>query len=388
MTSSNQRIRHAVGVMTGTSIDGIDAAIVRIEGQGVTMHASLVRHHSQPLGEIALRLRAAAEQKPMTSMEFAKLAWDVGQLHCEVIDRLTKPHDAEIALICAHGQTVFHQPPISWQILNPAPIAARLNCPVVSDLRQADLTAGGQGAPITPIADWIVYRDSLLKRAVINLGGFCNVTVLPCDSTAQLSAIRGFDVCACNQILDAVARVALNTAFDRNGAAASRGKADSQAVNRLLQILTSQRDSRRSLGTGDESTQWVNEHRSRIDPADLAASAVEAIARSIANSLIEYEVDELVIAGGGAHNRALVDAIGRIAGKPLITTAKLGVPIEAREAMAFAVLGALCADGVPISLPQVTGCVSPAPLSGSWLLPTRGINAVETSQEARALCRE
>jgi 1,6-anhydro-N-acetylmuramate kinase len=323
----------------------------------------------------------------MSSGMFAQLAWDFGQLHCDVIDGLTAPAQESISVICVHGQTVFHQPPISWQVMNPAPIAARFKCPVVSDLRQADLAAGGQGAPITPIADWILFRHPDQKRAIINLGGFCNITILPAGDD-HVDEIAGFDVCACNQVLDAVARNALHSSFDRDGAAAKRGRAKPQAAQALYQILCAQRQGNRSLGTGDEATQWVMHHLKQVPPDDLAATAVDALARTIADALGSFNVDELVVAGGGAHHRTLLEHLGRAAGKPLITTSKLGVPIEAREAVAFAVLGALCADGVPITLPQVTGCASPAPLSGSWQLPASHINATAMLREAPAPYRE
>ena len=188
MTESSDMTRHVVGVMTGTSIDGMDVALVRVTGRGLDMRAELVRHISAPLGDLQPRLRAAADQQPMTAGEFAQLVWDFGVLHANVIERLLQAEKRKPDLICIHGQTVFHQPPISWQLVNPAPIAARFDCPVVSDLRQADLAHGGQGAPITPIADWILFRDSTRTRAIVNLGGFCNVTIVPRQRAGPFSA--------------------------------------------------------------------------------------------------------------------------------------------------------------------------------------------------------
>lgn len=389
MPESNPFIRHVVGVMTGTSIDGIDAAIVRIEGRGMDMRATLVRHLSETLGALQSRLRAAATQQPMSAGEFARLAWDFGTLHADMIERLV-PDEVRPDLICVHGQTVFHQPPISWQLVNAAPIAARFRCPVVSDLRQADLAHGGQGAPITPIADWILFRDELggKRRAIVNLGGFCNVTILPRAKTCasvpspaaggnprnheeSLSAIRGFDVCACNQLLDAIARETLGQPFDVDGAAAARGRANPQAVEALRAILDRQRIGGRSLGTGDEALQWVRSHRHALSADDLAASAVDAIARTIHAAVDEHGPDELILAGGGARNQALIATLERdsdTSSTTSSTTVDFGVPLEAREAMCFAVLGALCQDGVPITLPAVTGCQAGRrrQISGLW----------------------
>jgi 1,6-anhydro-N-acetylmuramate kinase len=379
--------RLAAGVMTGTSIDGIDAALVRIDGRALDMRATLVRHVSESLGDLQPRLRAAAAQHPMSAGEFARLAWDFGALHAEVIERLLADSlsareragvragrsavalprgERRVDLICVHGQTVFHQPPISWQLVNPAPIAARFDCPVVSDLRQADLAHGGQGAPITPIADWILFRDRQgnNSRAIVNLGGFCNVTILPV--AGGVAAIDGFDVCACNQLLDALARQALNAAFDKDGAAARRGRPQQKAVAALRVALDHQRAGarRRSLGTGDEALAWLREFGSSVAPDDLAASAVQAVAQTILATLGPHKIEQVILAGGGSRNtalRAALESAGRV-----IDTSTLGVGIDAREAACFAVLGALCQDGVPITLPAVTGCREPAPISGVW----------------------
>lgn len=355
--------------MTGTSIDGIDVALVRLNGSGLQIQPTLVRHAQYPIGDLARPLRDAAEQKAITAADFARLAWEFGLLHAHVIETLLDANQP-IDLICVHGQTIFHQPPISCQLINPAPIAHRFKCPVVSDLRQADLTAGGQGAPITPIADWIIFRHPQNSRAIINLGGFCNLTFLPPGNAQNpLEQIQGHDLCPCNQVLDAVARTALGQPIDINGAAALAGIADPQAVNTLIAWFNRKRQSNRSLGTGDEAAEWVHHHLSRLSAQDLAASAANAIGGYIATAVTQLRADEIILAGGGARNRALIQSIASIAKAPVKLSDELGVPIHAREAIAMAILGALCADGVPITLPQVTGCASPPPIAGVWSGP-------------------
>ena len=350
--------------MTGTSIDGLDLALVRVDGCGLEMRGTLVRHVSRSLGALAGELRAAAEQRPMTAREFASLAWRFGELHAEAIAEAAA--GAPIDLVVAHGQTVVHAPPISWQLLNPAPIAARLHCRVACDLRQADLAAGGQGAPITPIADWVLFRDATKRRAIVNLGGFCNVTVLPAEHGGSVCDIRGMDVCACNHVLDAVARAVLGAPYDADGAAAASGRVDASAVAALGALLAGQREAGRSLGTGDEAAAWIESHRSALSPFDLAASAVEAVAAQIAAAIGAHHVDEIIVAGGGARNRTLVQAIARAAGIALRATDDLGIPIEAREATAMAVLGVLAEDGVEITCPGVTGRTTRAGRAGAW----------------------
>jgi 1,6-anhydro-N-acetylmuramate kinase len=358
--------RFVLGAMTGTSLDGIDVAAAEIRGTGLQMRARLIRHDHADLGTLAGDLRRAAGQEPMTAETFAGLSLALGERYAEGVAAAAGDRPD---LIAVHGQTIIHRPPVSWQLINPAPVAARFHCPVVSDLRQADLAAGGQGAPITPAADWVLFGDQGTRRAVVNLGGFCNVSVLGEDGDEPLAGVRGFDVCACNQVLDAAARRGLDTPYDDGGGAALAGEAQDDAVAELVEILVRQRTSGRSLGSGDEAGSWVAAYGGRLLPEDLAASAVDAIARCIGEAVSAHDVDEIVIAGGGARNEALVGALGRHAGLPLRTSDELGVPVQAREAMAMAVLGTLCADGVPITLPQVTGRAEAAPLAGTWCLP-------------------
>lgn len=325
--------------MTGTSIDGMDAALVQMTGDGLDLQARLVRHISRPLGPLAERLRAAASQHPMSSSDFAALAWDFGLLHGQIIGELLDDQAAP-DLIAVHGQTVFHEPPVSWQLINPAPIAAKFACAVVYDLRQADLAIGGQGAPITPAADWVLFRDRAKSRAIVNLGGFCNVTVLPADRDREAhSRVVGFDVCACNQVLDAIARLALGQPFDVDGKAARAGQVRFEVAEQLLALLRRQRAASRSLGTGDEAVAWVDQHAKVMTGNDLAASAVEAVARCVAAALAEHGADEIIIGGGGVKNAALLARLSEAAATPLRISDELGIPAEAREAVCIAVLG-------------------------------------------------
>jgi 1,6-anhydro-N-acetylmuramate kinase len=368
-----ERERMVAGAMTGTSLDGIDVALVRVRGSGRAISATLIGHHAAPLDRLGEPLRRLAEQTPADARRIAGLAVELGELHADAIAGLAgrcDPPPPRLDLVAAHGQTVLHAPPLSWQLLDPAPIVRRLGCPVVCDLRAADLAAGGQGAPITPVADAVLFGDPVRGRAVVNLGGFANATILPAGvDDASWDRIRGFDVCACNHVLDAVARQALDAPCDRDGRAAASGAPDAPAAADLGRALAAQAAERRSLGTRDEARAWVSRHRATLAPADLAASAVAAVAQTIGRALAGHDADEIVLAGGGARNAALVAAIAAAAPAPVTVADACGIPVEAREAAAMAVLGALCADGVPITLPQVTGCPPPAPVAGRWSVP-------------------
>ncbi len=371
--------RLVVGIMTGTSLDGIDAALIRIDGTGLALRATLLAHASRAFGHVAADLRQLAQQQPMSAGTIARIALEFAHEQLHAIEQLLDQH-AEPGitpdLIALHGQTVFHQPPLSWQLMNPWPIAQRFTCPIITDLRGSDLAAGGQGAPITPLADWILFRDAAERRAVINLGGFINITILPPDDGRHTpDDLFGFDLCACNQVLDAIARRTLGCAFDEDGRAASRGTIDLEAASALATLLSAQRSAHRSLGTGDEADVWIGRYHERLPGEDLAASAIAAIARSITSALAEHNVQRVILAGGGALNCTLRRAIeseqsaASHTSIPVMLSDGCGIPFAAREAAAMAILGALAADGVPITLPQITGRTIGNHRAGQWCVP-------------------
>lgn len=362
--------------MTGTSLDGLDACLARVEGRGLAIRAAPVDAVSIPFGDCVETLRLLASGRPVTSLAVAAASLALGERHAEAVRALRPSDGSRIDLVAAHGQTLVHAPPLSWQALNPWPIVRAAECPVVYDLRGADLAAGGQGAPITPIADWILFRDEARPRVVLNLGGFCNATLIPArqarNDEAWAAAVRGMDVCACNQVLDRAAARALGRPFDASGDAARRGAVNEHARDALAAILRGQSEAKRSLGTGDECAGWVDDVASRLRGDDLlatvAAAVGETIGRRAADLLKGQEAGAAIVAGGGARNRALIGAISRGLGKAgtVGTTDEHGVAVEQREPLCMAVLGALCADRAPITLPAVTGVRSPAPIAGAW----------------------
>lgn len=355
-------MRRVVGCMTGTSLDGLDAALVEIEGRGLAMRARLVRGVSTPIGPAAAALRSLADGLALTAQQIAEASHAFTRAHGEAVRELL--NGERVDLVSVHGQTVFHRPPMSWQLFSPAGLAHVVKATVVCDLRAADLAAGGQGAPITPMADWVLFRGGQ-PRGVVNLGGFCNVTRLPGEG-GGVEQIRGHDVCACNHVLNAVARQALGVEFDRNGEMALRGKPVMALVQELSGLLRAQAEAGRSLGSGDELSMWVWKHRGKVDGAEIASSACFAIADVIARAV--KGVGELVVAGGGAKNAALVEAVGQASGLKVISTGELSIPVEMREAVCMAVLGALSMDGVVITLPATTGATGPG-VAGVWTSP-------------------
>ena len=335
-------MRIGVGTMTGTSMDGIDAVAVHIDGAGIDMKATYLSMASVEMGELRDTLQQLAmNDVPTKEGESAALA--LGNLTTKAIQALHLQH---IDFIALHGQTIFHKPPTSIQLINPELVIRTFDCNVYTDPRRQDLLLGGEGAPITPLADWVMFRSEDESTAIVNLGGFCNVTLLPAGCTT--SDIEGFDVCSCNLLLNTISQHAWNEPFDRDGTHALQGTIDSHVKEKILQALSAQHTANRSLGTDDELGEYALDLGKHLTPEDLLASATSAIGACISQAVVN--IDRVFLAGGGIHNKSL---FGHIRNQG--TTDVLGVPTQAREGMAMAILSALAQDGVSITLPQITG---------------------------------
>ena len=355
----HDRPRRVVGCMTGTSLDGLDVAFIEFDGVGINLTVRSIQHAHASLGSLRDDLRRALNT-PLSVASFAHLGRELGVLHAETIRRAWPGLLPD--LVVAHGQTLMHRPPLSLQLLNPWPIATMLGCAVVSDLRGRLLADGAEGAPITPMADRILYKEHLSTApfAIVNLGGFANATVLSKDTCV------GFDCCPCNHLLDAASRARLGRPFDDGGAVACSGSPDHTIATSIAHDMTRLHREQRSGGTGDESAQdWqpsLNEHT----PADHLATLAEAIGIGIALTLRDVQLTRVVLAGGGAHNRAVAAAITRHTKAPTESSDALGVPIEAREAAGMATLGLLAADGVSINFGETSSMTD-----GQWVFPRR-----------------
>jgi anhydro-N-acetylmuramic acid kinase len=359
-----------VGCMSGTSLDAIDAALVEIDGKGLEMRARFVRGTSHPLKSLGTLLRPLTESRPRPLSDVTRYAVMIGMSHQVAIRRLLDGHGVAPDLIGVHGQTVFHEPPNSMQLINPHSIAMEFRVPVAFDFRGADLAAGGTGAPITPLADHILFRDEKESRAVLNLGGFANYTWLPATRRQggdALGSIRGADICSCNQLLDYIARRWFKERYDPGGSRAARGIVHPEAEEFLSMMLQGQSERQRSLGTGDEATEWPRTFQHHCNGEDLAATACAVIGQVIGTTLGEAE--RVIIGGGGGQNKTLLDGIRAHCRAEIVDSDRLGVPAQYREAVCMAVLTALAADGVPITLPQVTGRFKDHNTFPCWIRP-------------------
>ena len=387
------RTRIVAGCMTGTSIDGIDVAVMQITGSGLDIQAKLLASISMeldgPFGELSQPLRDIAGQRSVPAGFIADLSRRFSLLHAHAVQAAARKAGVQLDLVVLHGQTVWHRPPVSWQLCNPAVVAHELGTLVVADLRAADLAAGGQGAPITPLADWILFgRDAASAEqpgtctAIVNLGGFANFTML--RSGLGPEHITAGDICVCNQLLDTIARTTLGQPFDADGAAALRGTASTLALADLAALCNSQSLAGRSLGTGDEVQLWLETWSARLGGPDLCASACAAIGSTIGRTLVRaagtHKLVRTIAFGGGAKNLAMLRQVGAAINGTVGRTSDhqpaaaiqtgetMGIGIHEREAACMAVLGALSQDGVAITLPQVTKLppgIAP-PVAGVW----------------------
>jgi len=362
--------RRIIGLLSGTSADGTDAALCELEGAGETTRlvgcTFVTTPFERPLRERIFRL-AQADASELTDLDVV-LGEAFAEAALEVCVAAGVPI-GEVDLIGSHGQTAVHHPRsagrlgATLQIGEAAVIAERTGCPVVSDFRVRDVAAGGEGAPLVPLVDHLLFRKPGVRRALQNIGGIANVTLVG-DSLADLVA---FDNAPGNMPLDAVARAASGgaEAFDAGGRRAARGTIDAALLAELhthpyLAQKLPKSTGRETFGK-DFVYPLLSRYGDRLDDllATLTRFVAEAIARSYKEAL-PSPPDEVYVSGGGALNPTLMGHLtSLLAPVPVSTSASLGVDPEAKEAIAFAVLANETLFGHPGNVPSVTGARGP-----------------------------
>ncbi len=364
----NLRSVHWIGLISGTSADGIDAALVRI-GDDVT-RLELLSSHTEPIDE-ALRIRIhEAGEGAVTLRDLLRLDRELGERFAEAAEQVARAAGVattDVEGIGSHGQTVAHfpEPEVggSLQLGAPSVIHERTGIPVVADFRSADIAAGGEGAPLTPFFHQVYFSRDQERRAVLNIGGFTNVTYLPGRCQDGLVA---FDPGPGNALLDRVVRQATGgrERFDRDGVRARDGQVLDGVVEQLLEepYLAA----RPPKSTGHErfgreflesAAELVRAAGGGVDDllATLAAFTIEAVVRS-ADQFFSGPVDRWIVYGGGVHNPALLEGLRRrVAPRPVDLSDVHGIPVDALEAIVFAVLGWASSRGVPANVPRATG---------------------------------
>ena len=389
-----------LGVMSGTSADGVDVALVRIaEGAAGGARSKAARQPGRISAQLEgvystgypPRVREAilrvANIAATTTAEISQLDFLLGELYARAILAALKKFRvpaAQISLIGSHGQTIYHQGKATdylgagrvastFQIGEPAVIAARTGITTVGDFRPADMAAGGQGAPLVPFVDYLIYRDAKIGRVALNIGGIANLTVIPAGAAPE--QVAAFDTGPGNMIIDALVRHFSKgrAAFDRDARLATQGHLQPRLLWKLLANPYSNLKPPKTAGReqfGDSFARgiiaWGRSHRAR--PEDLIRTVTLFTPLSIVDALHSFvlprnKIHELIVSGGGARNPLIMAQLGVLLPGILVRTSdEFGIPSQAKEAFAFAILAHEAFRGRANNLPSATGAKRPAVL--------------------------
>lgn len=370
--------RLAVGLISGTSMDGVDAALVEIRGAVERPRVRLLEFVTVPY-KPAVRdaISQVASGGPAGASAISQLNFLLGEVFADAALAVCKRgriSARRLAVIGSHGQTIYHQGQASreagreisstLQIGEPAVIAERTGALVVADFRTADMAAGGEGAPLVPMVDYLLLRDARQGLVALNIGGIANVTVIPAG--AKPDDVFGFDTGPGNMVVDALVRhfTGGRASYDAGGFVASHGKVNRGALGYALDHPFFRREPPKSAGREQFGRVFVYKHflaRRRPKFADAARTATELTARTIADAVQKFvmprvEVRRLIASGGGARNKFLMKRIADfLPGITVELSDRYGLPGDAKEAIAFAVLADRTLHGLPGNLPRVTG---------------------------------
>lgn len=355
-----------IGLMSGTSFDGIDAALVSFEHD----HVQLIDTLLYPLPQNTKQQLLHLSQHQLHDLhEVASLDVELGLIFAEAVNALLKKNKlkaSEIKAIGSHGQTLRHFPkqpfPYTLQIGDPHVIAVNTGITTVADFRRHDIALGGQGAPLAPLFHQAFMRSNQENRAIVNIGGFANVTILPKDIKAK---IQGFDTGPGNVLIDAIAIEYLKKPYDKNGEFARSGQINAQLLKELLTDPFFKKPPPKSTGRDDFNFAWLQQHLKHfpsISAQDLQATVTELTAKSIIETIKQYaeNIEAIYICGGGAANIFLMESLQKNAGDiPVFDTLKLNLDPHWLEAMLMAYLAHERLLQHQLDLSDITGSHTP-----------------------------
>jgi anhydro-N-acetylmuramic acid kinase len=401
-----------LGMMSGTSADGIDAALVKIGGTPPNLKINLINHTHQSFPpQVRKEILRVAEQNPLTPGEFSQLHARLGHIYADAALAACKKlriSPQKVDLIGNHGQTIFHrgqptnflgQPTASTLQLGDGSVIANLTgVTTVSDFRPADMALGGQGAPLVPFADYALYRHPKLGRASLNIGGIANITVIPAN--AKPSDVFAFDTGPGNMLIDAlVQHFTHRQRYDKNAALARRGHLNRELLvtllrDRYFKLTPPKSTGREYFGAGYVRKLLAQGRRYKLKPNDLIHTATVVTAASIAEAvhrfvLPKHKIQQLIVSGGGAQNPLLVSQLVAFLSSPIVgaqhaaphfgnvsatssfvarhsrsievlPSTIFAIPTDAKEALAFAILAYETFHQRPSNIPPATGARRPA----------------------------
>jgi anhydro-N-acetylmuramic acid kinase len=397
MRTRSTKSMRVVGLMSGTSADGIDVAVARISGEPPKLRAKIEHATSIPFpAEIRETILRIANGAASSSAEISGLNFTLGNLFAEAVIKACRKFRialTSVALIGSHGQTIFHQgspshtggarhPASTLQIGEPSIIAEKTGITTIGDFRPADMAVSGQGAPLVPFVDYLLYRDAKIGRVALNIGGIGNVTVIPAG--AKPENVFAFDTGPGNMIIDALIQhySGGKSRYDFNAEFAITGQVWLELLDLLLKDDYFRIRPPKSCGReqfGEAYTQklieWGVKHRAR--PADIVRTATSFTALTIIDAWHRYidpraKIKQLIVAGGGAHNPLIMAQLAAaLEGVEVTTSAALGVPEDGKEAFAFAILAYETFHGRAANLPSATGAKRRAILGKVCYAPPR-----------------
>jgi anhydro-N-acetylmuramic acid kinase len=347
-----------IGLMSGTSLDGVDAALVAFSDD-VSSHDTKVLHthflpYPEPIRSAILALQQPAHHELETT---ALLANELARLYAAAVNQLLASHHIDptsVTAIGCHGQTIRHRPELGFtlQIGNAALLAELTGVTVVSDFRSRDIAAGGQGAPLVPAFHHALFAKPNVNRAIINIGGIANISLL-----TGKGHIVGFDSGPGNMLLDSWIKQHKNLNYDANGDWASTGNLIQPMLAAMLEEPYFKLTPPKSTGRDLFDSKWLNTFLHEDDrPEDVARTLTALTAHSIYQALQESLPDEIYLCGGGAHNSLLKNDLQHLFGQLQVhTTERLGISVDWMEAIAFAWLARQCLNKQPSNIPAVTG---------------------------------
>jgi anhydro-N-acetylmuramic acid kinase len=374
-----------LGLMSGTSADGMDVALARISGAPPHLDAKLLGHTSSNFPSALRReILRVAEQHPISAGELSQLNFRLGEVFAEAAlaaCRKFRVSPKRIALIGSHGQTIFHQgKPVLYlgrptastlQIGEPSVIAASTGITTVGDFRPADMALGGQGAPLVPFADYLLYRHEKLGRVSLNLGGIANITVIP--ASAKPEQVLAFDTGPANMLIDALISHFTHgrQRFDEEARIAQTGRSlpallDQMMRDPYLKLAPPKSTGREYYGHAYVKKVLAVGKKRGAKPADVIRAATIFTALSVVDALNRFvlpktKIHQLIVSGGGAKNPLVVAQLAAALGKiEIIPSSRLGIPEDAKEAFAFALLAYETFHDRPSNLPSATGAHAPA----------------------------
>ncbi len=375
--------------MSGTSADGVDVAICRISPAlraDTAPRLKLLGHRSFAYDKkLSTKILSIAAGDATRAAELSQLSWHLGELYADCISSTARELNLKPQLAAIHGQTIYHQAKLARflgkpirctsQIGEPAVLAERLRIPIVSDFRPADLAAGGQGAPLVPMLDFCLFRHATKNRVLLNLGGIANVTALPVACTS--ADVLAFDTGPASMLIDLLMQQLYHRRFDKNGAVAASGQVLRPVLDRLLTTPYFSTPTPKSCGREEFGPAFAQHLLTLCNGAlkqDVIATATALTAATVLDAYRRFcwphlgqhaplaRATEFITAGGGTKNltlmRMLTEGLAPL-GVKVSTTASVGIPVEAKEAAAFALMGWLTWQGLPGNIPSATGAARP-----------------------------